>query len=300
MVQQAPAETAQPSFTRVQRLRRWCARFLKGVAATWTCTFLLAFQAAYHDPSAPVVPHPLERLLAAGGIRPDATSVTVVSELVQPSSYELGAWKHIIRGVTGVLPEDGDAPERWELFAEADGGYRFVRYEGRGSQGTHWVVSAYQLRADGPVYVSLRAERRGWPEDLRLAAYELRRVLHAGVTEAVRPVETRIVVTGTASVGAGRSLLHYAESLLGALGYSGGLHVREEAGALWVAAASPFLAGTGFEAANVELQLVPEGERLRVTVGTPRLGQVESSLLSGYPPTYTLAAAGHTMGGEVR
>lgn len=287
------------SLPRLARMRAWLFRFVKGVGLTWLCALLLAFQANQHDSPAPVQ-HPLQRVLLAGAIDVDMTSITVVSRLVRHPSYELGAWKHMIKGVTHALSGVADAPARWELTAEIHDGYRAVRYEGRGAKGTHWVVAAYQLGGDDTVYVSLRSERRAFPEDLRLEVYELRQWLHTGVDNPLEAVDTRIVVSGRAESTRYLTPVHLAENLLDAVGPATGMRVRENGPAVWVSARSPFLVAPDGADSNIEIAIVPEGDRNRVTLGTPYLGTVETTLSSGHSFAYTSSASGQTMAREVR
>lgn len=286
--------TAYP-ISNFRRIRLWVVRFLKGALITWLGTLLIAFQAYNYDANDPA-PHPIQRLLDAGSVQVDMTSITVVSQLAHNPSYEMGAWKRLLQGVTGVLASSSyDAPTGWELVAEERDGYRSLRYEGRGSRGTHWVITAYQMGLSDAIYVTLRTELRDFPQDLRLTAYELRQQLEYGVAQPLKHHDTRIVISGRTNAHFGRTLSAFGEGLLQTLGSADALRVKEESGTTWVSGYSPYLVRSGSLPTNVEMQLIPEGEYTRITLGTPYLGSVESSVSSGYPLTHTSLASGQTI-----
>lgn len=281
------------------RLRGFALRVLKGVGVTWLFVALFSMQAAQFGPSTPVM-HPVQRLIAEGGLVVDAASITVVSELTQIVTPDLSTLKSLIAGVTQSLGSLDDAPKHWELIAESVEGYRSVRYEGRGDLGTHWVVTAYQLAPSEKVHVALRSELRGLPDELRLASHRLRQHLHSGVGQSVKHVDTRIVVSGRTGADKGMRPADFAQELLDTLGHGQAMLVREEANGVWVAGYSPYLVKSEGTHTNIDFHLVPEGEYTRLTLGTPYLGEVESSLSSGRPFTYTSLPYGQTMAKEVR
>lgn len=279
------------------RLRIRMLGFLKGAGLTWVFALVLAFQAHTFDAEKPA-PHPLQQLLQAGQVQVDSTVLTVVAELSSPPSYDLGAWKQLLQGVTGVLASGGrDVPETWELTAEVHDGFRTLRYEGRGAHGTHWVVSAYQLGNAETVHVTLRSEVRGLPEDLRRASYTLQTQLKRGLAQPVSLSETRIVVTGRTDARLGYTLAAFGEELLQTLHGTENLRVREVPGAVSVAGQTPYLDRSVQGGTNIELQLMPEGEKTRITVATPQLATVDAVLLTGRAAGhdgYTSLASGQT------
>ena len=281
----------------VHKLRVRFLGLIKGAAVTWVWAALLAFQAHTLDAVRPA-PHPLHQLLQAGRVQVDTTAVTVVARLSEPPSYDLSGWKPMLQGVAGSLVvSGGDVPRNWELTAEVTEGFRTLRYEGRGLQGTHCLVSADQMGWDQTVYVAVRSEIRGLPEDLRLAAYDLQRDVKRGLGPIAAGFhETRIVVTGRTDVRIGYSLAAFGEELLQALHVGDNLRVREEPGAVSVAGYTPYLERAEQGAMNIEVQLVPEGARTRVTVATPQLAAADAALLAGRTTTvgYTSLGSGQT------
>lgn len=279
---------------RLQRLRLRLFDLLKGAGLTWLCALLLAFQAHTFDAERPA-PHPVQQLLYEGRVHVDSTAITVIAALASPPSYDLGTWKGLLQGVTGVLRGGGrDVPQTWELTAEVTDGFRTLRYEGRGFDGTHWVVSAYQLGREETVYIALRSEVRGLPEDLRLASYTLQKDLKRGLGQSAEHHETRIVVTGRTDARLGYTLADFGEELLGTLHGTETLRVREELGAVSVAGQTPYLDRPVHGTTNIEVQLAPEGTQTRVTVATPQLATVDAALLAGRTTGYTSLASGQT------
>ena len=65
----------------------------------------------------------------------------------------------MLQGVAGSLVSGGDVP-RMGADRRSDGRIPDLALRGRGLQGTHWVVSAYQMGRDQTVYVAVRSEIR--------------------------------------------------------------------------------------------------------------------------------------------
>lgn len=299
-VSQATATAVtEPIIMPRHRLRLFIFRVVKGIGLTWLCAALFAFQATEFNSAAPL-PHPVERLVSEGRVAVDAASLTLISELTLQPSVDLARMKGLIVGVAERLASFADTPKHWELIAELEDGYRSVRYEGRGDQGTHWVVTAYQLGSSDSVFIGLRTETRRLPDDLRLTSYQLKQIINTGVRQPLTHLDTRIVVSGRTLPGTGLPPAHYAEGLFDALGSADALRVKEDMDGVWIAGYSPYLMKTRNSPANIELHIIPEGEYTRVTVGTPYLSDVESSLSSGRPYTYTSLPYGQTMAREVR
>ena len=93
----------------------------------------------------------------------------------------------------------------------------------------------------------------------------------------------------------GYSLAAFGEELLQAPHVGDNPRARG-AGAVSVAGYTPYLERAEQGAMNIEVQLVPEGARTRVTVATPQLAAADAALLAGRTTTvgYTSLGSGQT------
>lgn len=284
------------------RVRRFAFGPLRTVGLTWLVVWILVYQSGQVKTAA-TLSHPIERLVDTAQLAVDWSALTVSGEILYGRAPSLGELKSWIDGIRARLDPTDDIPELWELVAHEEAGYRSVRYEGRGSGGTHWVISAAHTGADAPVRLAMRREGRGIPADLRAREQAGRRLLQVGAGQPLTSLEARTVLSGRTSVVTTAAVHTSFQELLDAVGHGELRYWNEERGGVRAAAYSPHLGPvrthTGV-AVNLELHLVREGDWYRLTIGTPWLGSVETALATGQLTMYSSLQSGETMATEVR